>query len=120
MGAREQENATESVDSMASSMDWCEERDPPNRGANGLLGAGQREGIPSPLTPSNQGGFGPRGAKLGASRGRTSWGPTEADLARGYARCATGCKAPPVLRVSAAEWLCETCADAMQVAGGVA
>lgn len=51
---------------------------------------------------------------------RTSWGPTEADLACGYARCATGCKAPPVLRVSAAEWLCAECADAMQVAGGVA
>lgn len=51
---------------------------------------------------------------------RTSWGPTEVDLACGYARCATGCQAPPVLQVSAAEWLCEACADAMQVAGGVA
>jgi hypothetical protein len=47
---------------------------------------------------------------------------TEADLLQGYgqpaAYCGSGCSAPPVLRVTESEWLCQVCADAMQVAGG--
>ena len=52
---------------------------------------------------------------------RTSWGPTEAELMVGYARCCLGCSAPPVLPVAAGGGLCAACADAMQlVSGGVA
>ncbi len=47
---------------------------------------------------------------------------TEADLLQGYGKpaayCGSGCSAPPVLRVTESEWLCQACADAMQVGGG--
>lgn len=137
MGAKEQENATESGGSVARLMDWCEERDSKPLGANGSHPSAQREGIPSPLTTQEGGSFCPVGARMGAIpfpqlavtksgdlvqvRGaRQSWGLTEAETACGYARCATGCKAPPVLQLAGGEWLCAECADAMQVAGGVA
>jgi hypothetical protein len=49
-------------------------------------------------------------------------GLTEADLLQGYGKpaayCGSGCSAPPVLRVTESEWLCQACADAMQVGGG--
>jgi ribosomal protein L37AE/L43A len=48
-------------------------------------------------------------------------GLTEADLLQGYGKpaayCGSGCSAPPVLRVTESEWLCQACADAMQVGG---
>jgi len=51
---------------------------------------------------------------------RTFWGLSETELACGYARCGSGCSAPVVVQVTADEWLCHRCADAMQVAVGVA
>lgn len=90
MGAREQENATESGDSMAKSRSECGERDPKARGAKGLPVPAQREGNTSPLTTPEQGGLAPEGAKKGASLPRTEWGLSEDLLAVGYAQCAGG------------------------------
>lgn len=68
MGAREQENATESGDSVASLRVLCGERDPKAKGAKGLLVPAQREGNTSPPTTSERGGLAPEGAKKGAKR----------------------------------------------------
>lgn len=90
MGAREQENATESGDSVASLRVLCEERDPKAKGAKGFDSSAQREGSSSPLTTPEAGVSAPEGAKKGASISRTEWGLSEDLLAVGYAQCAGG------------------------------
>lgn len=88
-----------------------------SKGAQQPAGAAQREGESSPADVAGEAGFWPEGAKKGA-KSRTSWGLTEHETAMGYARCGSGCSAPVVVQVTQDEWLCEVCANAMQVAGG--
>lgn len=49
-------------------------------------------------------------SKPEATAPRTEWGPTEAELLRGY--CATGCSTPPAY-VVAGEAMCWDCAEEM-------
>ena len=90
MGAKNQENAGERAIRARSQQCGAGGGTRKLWGANGLPHAGEREGSSSPLTPLETVGFGPEGAKKGASDLRTEWGLSEDLLAIGSAQCAGG------------------------------
>lgn len=86
MGAKMQEFVREQANGCRSRVCGAGRGTPNRSGANGLRALGEPEGDASPLATQEAGGLDGSGAKVAASVPRVEWGPTEADLLRGYAR----------------------------------